>query len=118
MVFFRILFRRRRGEVRQTTRDDLNLDWGCQLAIRRAKTDLLATQLPKLLEHVTTPMESLKACWIAPVITNMVFNNFQRLVQCADGPIEGDFFEFETFMKVLEPEMEVAKLYDDDSTAA
>lgn len=63
-------------------------------------------------------MESLKACWIAPVITNMVFNNFQRLVQCADGPIEGDFFEFETFMKVLEPEMEVAKLYDDDSTAA
>lgn len=65
-------------------------------------------------------MESLKACWIAPVIMNMMINSFQRLVQCADGPIEGDFFEFEAFMKILEPEAEFpgrAVWGDEDSTS-
>lgn len=90
-------------------------------AIRDAKSMFLCTKIGKNLEHITTSMKSLKECWIAPVLRSMMINTFHRGMQeTRYGRIEGDFFEFEAFMKVLEPEVEFperAVCDDEDSTS-
>lgn len=89
-------------------------------AIRDAKSMFLCTKIGKNLEHITTSMKSLKKCWIVQVLRSMMINTFHRGMRETHGTIEGDFFEFATFMKVLEPEVEFPDRVvwsDEDSTS-
>lgn len=73
--------------------------------IRCSKVLFLTDKVNEQLKRVTAAMKSLQTCWIAPVLRNMQTTYFARVSQEADGLVEGDFFQFEAFMKVLEPEV-------------
>lgn len=93
-------------------------DWE---TIASSKILFLNDDVDESLVGITTAMKALESCWIAPVLEKMISTWHNRRLRKAKGPIEDNFFQFEAFMQVLEPEVgapEKALWSDEDSTSA
>lgn len=110
-----VIFDKRPATIKTWTGET---DWKLILS---AKRTFLIEDVDENLEHVTTAMKSLQTCCIAPVLRNMKNTFLFRSYHEAKGLIKDDFFQFEAFMKVLEPEVEgpeMALWSDESSTSA